>query len=47
MRALMVDVDGVLLVSPGGRPWSWNLAADLGLDTAGRGACHPPPFTRG
>ena len=28
----MVDVDGVLLVSPGGRPWSWNIQADLGLD---------------
>jgi putative hydrolase of the HAD superfamily len=32
VKALMVDVDGVLLVSPGGRPWSWNLEADLGLD---------------
>jgi putative hydrolase of the HAD superfamily len=31
VKALMVDVDGVLLVSPGGRPWSWNLEADLGL----------------
>ena len=30
--ALMVDVDGVLLTSPGGRPWSWNIQADLGLD---------------
>ncbi len=28
----MIDVDGVLLISPGGRPWSWNLQADLGLD---------------
>ena len=28
----MVDVDGVLLVSPGGRSWSWNIQADLGLD---------------
>ena len=28
----MVDVDGVLLTSPGGRPWSWSLQADLGLD---------------
>jgi len=28
----MVDIDGVLLVSPGGRPWSWNIEADLGLD---------------
>lgn len=28
----MVDVDGVLIVSPDGRPWSWNTQADLGLD---------------
>ena len=28
----MVDVDGVLVTRPEGRPWSWNIQADLGLD---------------
>lgn len=28
----MVDVDGVLITSPGGRLWSHDLEADLGLD---------------
>jgi putative hydrolase of the HAD superfamily len=32
VKALMVDVDGVLVTRPDGRPWSWNMQADLGLD---------------
>jgi len=32
MKALMVDVDGVVVVSPGGRLWSQDVQADLGLD---------------
>ena len=34
MKALMMDVDGVLVINPDGRPWNWNSQADLGLDPA-------------
>ncbi len=30
----MVDVDGVIVVSPNGRPWNWNAKSDIGLDPA-------------
>jgi putative hydrolase of the HAD superfamily len=33
-RALMVDVDGVIVVRPDGRRWDADMAADLGLDPA-------------
>jgi putative hydrolase of the HAD superfamily len=32
LRALMLDVDGVLVTSPNGKLWNWNVQADLGLD---------------
>lgn len=32
LKALMVDVDGVVVVRPGGRRWDADLMADLGLD---------------
>lgn len=32
LKALMVDVDGVVVVRPDGQPWNWNAKADLGLD---------------
>ncbi len=28
----MVDVDGVVVTRPLGRPWNWNAMADIGLD---------------
>lgn len=32
LKALMVDVDGVVIIKPNGRRWDWNLEADLGLN---------------
>ena len=32
MKALMVDVDGVVVTSPDGRLWNWNAMVDIGLD---------------
>lgn len=32
LKALMVDVDGVIVVRPAGQPWNWNAKADIGLD---------------
>jgi putative hydrolase of the HAD superfamily len=32
LKALMVDVDGVIVVLPEGRHWWTDLEADLGLD---------------
>ncbi|NED96779.1 HAD-IA family hydrolase [Phytoactinopolyspora alkaliphila] len=34
VRVLMVDVDGVLVHRPDGRPWHADLATDLGIDPA-------------
>lgn len=34
LKALMVDVDGVIIVRPDGRPWTSSLKADIGLDPA-------------
>ena len=31
-KALMVDVDGVLVIRPGGRRWDAEMLADLGVD---------------
>lgn len=31
VKALMVDVDGVIVVQPQGRRWDWNIGADLGI----------------
>lgn len=31
VKALMVDVDGVIVVHPHGRRWDWNIEADLGV----------------
>ena len=33
-RALMVDVDGVIVIRPDGRRWDADLAADLGVEPA-------------